>query len=102
MGLGKILESKGFNLRERINVYGGLALGTIIPTVMSRYLFVGKYMNPESPLGEALVWGISAIYAAPFTILPFSSALGGLVVGYVDAYKLRNKTLEKEEKCLID
>jgi hypothetical protein len=100
MVIGKYLkEVEGFNLRERLNIYGGMALGALIPTAIIKYaLTASGAINPQNTLGEILSWGISAIGSMPFTVAPISTIAGGLTVGYLSARDLKHKRHEKERK----
>ena len=97
MGLTKILNLEGFNLRERLNVYAGATLGALVPIALMRYALSNSGVQPESALGEALAWGVSTLFSTPFTIFPCSSILGGFCVGYMEARRLRNKRYGNEE-----
>ncbi len=99
MGLGKILKKEGFNLRERLNVYGGMALGALVPIAATRYFMSGSGFRSETALQEALYWGIASIVSIPITVYPMMTILAGATVGYFEAFRLRNKR-QREKRVL--
>lgn len=70
-----LLKNGGLNLRERLNIYGGMIFGFVAPIIAARYL--------AFPLGsktleeEAIKWASSlpAVITCPIT-LPLGTALG--------------------------
>ena len=104
MVIGKYLkEVEGFNLRERLNVYGGAALGALIPIAAIRYspLFRSA-IQPQGILGEIFAWAAAAICSSPITIYPWSTTFGGLFIGYKTAKKLTYKRYDKERKNKLE
>ena len=100
MGLKKL----GFNLRERLNIYGGMALGALIPIAATKY-YLTSYsgaIQPQGILGEIFAWGAAAICSSPFTVYPYSTIFGGLFVGHRSAKKIRSKRYEKERKKSLE
>ena len=97
MVIGKYLkEVEGFNLRERLNIYGGMTLGALAPIAAIKYtLTASGAIQPQGTLGEIFAWGIATIGALPFIV---GSTAGGLMVGYMSARHLQHKRCERESK----
>ena len=96
MGLGKLLKEEGYNLRERLNVYAGTAIGALVPIAMIRYGLLEK-AEPKGITGEVLAWGISTLMSIP--LMPYS-LLGGCVTGIISSRDLKTKRIEKERNKL--
>ncbi len=96
------LAYNGFNLRERLNIYSGLALGLAAPIAATRYFFFSGFPEFSNPvLFETFAWGSStvgnAVASALFNGFPLAhSAMAGLFIGYNSAKKLQLKREERK------
>jgi len=79
-----------YDLRERINLYGGMALGVLIPIAVIRYMEFGNFDGDY--ITEGLRWAGATAMSIPF--LPFTFA-GGTVGGVIAAGNLSDKRRQK-------
>lgn len=94
------LVREGFNLRERLNVYTGAAIGAMIPIIGLKYVLSSGYDNNN--LGaEAVAWLTSLVinfspglFSQP--PIPLFGGVFGAVIGGLGASNLRDKREEKE------
>ena len=102
--LKETLEERfDYNLRERANIYAGIAMGALAPIVGMRYLMLPPSFEGEhSSLLEALAWTGSvvgnittSIFAKGIPLL--HSTIAGLTVGTFCAKTLNEKRLQKEQ-----
>ncbi len=54
MSLSNNLKDKGYNLRERANIYAGMTLGAIAPIVGLRYSLLD--FSESGAQGELISW----------------------------------------------
>ena len=71
-------------------MYAGMAGGALAPVVALRYS--GWGMELQDWRGEVLAWGVAGALALPLTL---HSAMGGLVVGYLEARRLKMERLRE-------
>ncbi len=97
--LKEILAGRhGYNLRERANIYTGMALGFLAPIAAVRYL-----MSPalgDDAVGEAIGWTASLVtnvgcsLAVKGVPLLYSTGIGA-AFGVLSAQKLKRRRIEK-------
>jgi hypothetical protein len=105
------LVSRGYNLRERANIYAGAALGFVAPIAATRYLLF--HDMGDGPVREAALWGMAAVANvgislattlfsdAPGVPLLYSTAVGA-GFGAVAATNLRRERIKKEHEEMAD
>jgi len=93
------LVSRGYNLRERANLYVGLALPTLALTSLA--YFVGLDGKPyEDSFGiTAAKLGISLLFNLPFVVPEFAT---GLALGFTSATQLRNERYLREQENKLE
>ncbi|MFA5857361.1 MAG: hypothetical protein WC867_08415 [Candidatus Pacearchaeota archaeon] len=93
-------DEYGYNLRERMNLYVGTALGAIAPVVGLKYLIS---LDNNSLGDEVACWLVSlAINFSPLLVkqppLPLYGSAVGAAFGMIGANNLRQRREEREEK----
>ena len=88
---------QNYNLREKLNVYGGAILGALAPIAAVRYGFFGGI--DDHVLSEALKWGTAATFTSA-SMIPLLCGLFGLNMGHFSASELRTKRIVKERENL--
>lgn len=107
---GMLIGKNNYNLRERINIYGGVALGVLTPIAALRYLAMPSTQETAHPfIYETLAWGVSAAANIGASILPFKisrnytglplipSTIIGAEIGISSAESLKQKRVQKEQ-----
>lgn len=108
----EMLEGRGYNLRERANIYAGLTLGALAPIAATRYLIFSGIRTEEGlPLinnlfGEAVAWTVSTIANVGCSLfaegipLAYTAGMGGIAGGF-SAEQLKRKRLDKT-RCALE
>ena len=93
-----LLETRGYNLRERANVYAGLTMGALAPVVAARYMMFPSLDGSDNPLSEAMTWIASVVGTVGISLfakgipLLYSTMIGG-TIGVCSAEQLQHKRL---------
>ncbi len=94
MTINQYLKHEGYNLRERLNIYGGTAMAALYPTAFLRYALLRDIGGDYGSLsGELVGWGLAALFNAPFL---FKEFLVGTFMGTICADSLSRSRLRKE------
>lgn len=83
--IGEYLQHKGYNLRERLNLYTGPVVAVAYSTAFFRYVLLGDRISHDH---EPLAWVAASLFNLPF-ILP--EAVVGGVAGFFSAKWLKAK-----------
>ncbi|MCK4670748.1 MAG: hypothetical protein KAT43_06105 [Nanoarchaeota archaeon] len=82
----RYLKSERYGFRERMNIYAGMLIGPALGTTLM-YSFLSVHSSEAKSLGDyALRLGIAAAMNVP---LLFQETCGGLVVGILEANRLK-------------
>ncbi|MBU0466736.1 MAG: hypothetical protein KJ718_03325 [Nanoarchaeota archaeon] len=103
-GVKDALMRREYNRRERINIYAGAVLGAVAPLLAIRYILFGGMTQGETEglAPEFVKWGLTlavncvTCLKAPCLPVPAYTAMGGAVVGTVEANKLQKGRFERE------
>ena len=96
MSVSQYLKNSGYTLRERANLYEGVAVGILYPTAFIRYAAVqnlgGDYGSLE---GELIGWGVATLFNLPFVLNEFC---GGIAMGSVCARQIKRPKKDSDKK----
>ncbi|MEI6732094.1 MAG: hypothetical protein WCK90_05465 [archaeon] len=101
---GQALVNHGYDLRERMNIYGGMLAGALAPIVAGRYI-----LAPTANLDlkhELIAWAGSlamnlvTTIPSPHLPVPFYTAMFGEAMGCMSAIDLRRQRMDNATKNL--
>ena len=98
---------RGYNLRERANVYAGATLGIIAPIAALRYILPN---NPEHSIPkEILLWGASLAINLGISFAPrtegfplFHTTAAGTIIGTISADSLQKSRNKKSFEKAVE
>lgn len=99
----EMLTRKGYNLRERANIYAGTIMGALAPIVALRYMLTIPTAGEHAVISEGAAWGVSALSNAATSIVCYGfpllyTTVAGAMMGSTGAYKLKQKRIENERR----